>query len=168
MHDVRAGVSPEERHRREHLRRGDYFVSEDEPPRYPLPKSTSFHSEDQDVLFQSPLYPNSPARRPSNPYDASSSQYHRKPVAYGQPSTRGEASSSSSRIRLARQNNLGSEPAPGGLMRTFSGESTRSHDSMYSVDLNEILEEDYEEYVVVSDHVKVPGRHKKDWLHSFR
>ena len=168
MHDVRAGISPEERHRREHPRQGGYFVKEDEPSRYPLPKSTSFYYEDQDVLFESPLYSDSPAGRPSNPYDASSSQYHRKPVAYGQPSTTGEASSSSPRIGLARQNNLGSEPAPGGLMRTFSDESTRSHDSMYSVDLNEILEEDYEEYVVVPDHVKVPGRHKKDWLHPFR
>ena len=168
MHDVRAGISPEERHRREHPRRGDYFVKDDEPSQYPLPKSTSFNSEDQDVLFESPLYSDSPAKRSSNPYGASSSQYHRRRSPYDQPCAKGEDSSSSPRIGLARKNTSGSEPAPGGLTRTFSDESTRSHDSMYSVDLNEILEEDYEEYVVVPDYVKVPGRYRKNWLHPFR
>ena len=168
MHDVRAGISPEERHRREHPRRGDYFVNEDGPPQYPLLKSTSFHSEDQDILFESPLYPDSPTRRPSNPYDASSSQYHRKPVPHGQPSARGEASSSSPRIGSVRQNKSGSESASGGLRRTFSNESTRSLDSLYDVDLNEIRDEDYEEYEMVPDHVMVPSRHRRDWLHPFR
>ena len=29
------------------------------------------------------------------------------------------------------------------------------------------MDEDYEEYVVVQDHVKVPSRPKKDWRHPF-
>ena len=165
---MRAGISPEERHRREHPRRGDYFAEEYEPPQYPLLRSTSFHSEDQDVLFESPLYPDSPAGRVSNSYDAGLSQYYRKPVAYRQPSARGKASSSSPRIGLVGQNNFESASTPGGLRRTFSDESTRSHDSLHSVDLGEILNEDYEEYVVVPDNVKVPGRLKKDWLHPFQ
>ena len=167
MHDVRAGISPEERHRREHPRRGGYFAEEYKPPQYALTRSTSFHSEDQDVLFESPLYPDYSAGRVSNFYDSGSSQYHRKPVAYWQPSAQSKASSSSPRIGLDGQNNIKSTSTPGGLRRTFSGESTRSHDSLHSVDLDEVLEEDYEEYVVVPDNVKVPGRHKKDWLHPF-
>ena len=164
---MRAGISPEKRHRREHPRHGGYFAEEYEPPQYPLPRSTSFHSEDQDVLFESPLYPDSPAGRVSNFYDAGSSQYHRKPVAYGQPSAKSMASSSSPSIGLVGQNNIKSTSTPGGLRRTFSDESTRSHDSLQSVDLDEVLEEDYEEYVVVPDNAKVPGRHKNDWLHPF-
>ena len=192
MHDVRAGISPEERHRREHPHRGGYFAEDYKPPQYALPRSTSFHSEDQDVLlqymnpnstafdwrralpflvqhvlFESPLYPDRPAGRVSNFYDAGPSQYHRKPVAYGQPSSQDKASSSSPRIGLVGQNNIKSTSTPRGLRRTFSDESTRSHDSLSSVDLDEVLEEDYEEYVVVPDNVKVPGRHKKDWLHPF-
>ena len=167
MHDVRPGISPEERHRREHPHPGGYFAEEYKPPQYALPRSTSFHSEDQDVLFESPLYPDRPAGRVSNFYNAGSSQYHRKPVAYGQPSAQSKASSSSPRIGLVGQNNIKSTSTPGGLRRTFSDESTRSHDSLHSVNLDEVLEADYEEYVVVPDNVKVPGRHKKDWLHLF-
>ncbi len=167
MQDVRANISTEKRHQREHPHRGNYSDEGDDPLRYSLPKSTSFHSKDQDVLFESPLYPDSPVRRPSHPYDASSSEYHWNPAAYGQPSTRGEASSSSPKLGVSRQNALRSESPRSGLRRIDTYDSTSSHDSWSSVALTNPMDEDYEEYVVVQDHVKVPGRPKKDWRHPF-
>ena len=62
---MRAGKSPEERHWREYPRRGDYSVKGDEPLQYPLPKSTSFHPEDREILYELPSYPGSLAGRPS-------------------------------------------------------------------------------------------------------
>ena len=161
------GISPGERHSKERLCRDKHSNEEVEPCPYTSPKSASFYSEDQYVLFESPLYPGSAAGRLSNPYDASSSGYHRKPVAYAQPSARGEASSSSPRLGVSRQNTLVSDSPHSGLRRTDTyDESTDSLDPFSNIPLTDPLDEDYE-YVLVEDRVKVPSRHKKDWWHPF-
>ena len=161
---MRAGKRPEEHHWGEHPRRSEYSDEGDEPLQYPLAQSTSFHSEDNGILFESTPYPDSPARRPSKHCDASSSDYYWNPPAYGQPSAKGEASSSSPQLGVSCQNTVGSESPHSGLKRIDTDKSTTSVGSLSSIALTDPLELDY---VTVPDYVKVPNRHKKNWLHPF-
>ena len=159
-HDAHANISPEERHRRKSPCHGEYSNKGDQPCPYSLLKSTSFHSEDEDILFESPAYPNDLAERPLNPNATNSSESRRKPIPYEQPSTaRGETS-------LPPPQAVESASPQLGLTRTDTYQSTDSDHSFSNIDLDDYLDEDYKDYEVVLN-LKVPGHCRNGWPHRF-
>ena len=126
-------------------------------------------TEDEDVLFESPAFPNDLAQRPLNPYDTSLSESHRKPVLYNQSSVRGEAKGGASSRSPQPVESVFSQMS---LTRTDTYKSTDSDHSFSSISLDDPLDDNYEDYEdyknwVKVDHVKVPSRPRTDWRHTF-
>lgn len=162
----------EEGHQKEHHDRGEGSQGGNEPCRYPLPRSTSFHSKDNDVIFESPAFPNDLAQRPLNPYDTSPSDSRRKPIPYEQPSTRGEARGDAGSPPPwsggPRHNAVGPASPQLGLTRIDTYQSTGSDHSLSSISLEDPMGWDMDEdYVEVPHDVKVPKYHKNHWPHPF-
>ena len=119
------------------------------------------------MLFESPAFPSDLARRPSNPYDTSPSESHRKPIPYNQPPVGGEATGKASSRSPQPVESVFSQMS---LTRTDTYKSTDSDHSFSSISLEDPLDDNYEDYkdYVKVDHVKVPSRPRTDWRHPFR
>lgn len=142
--DARLNINPGERHWKEHHYRDGNSQGVGRPRQDPLIKSTFSDSKDKDVIFEFPTYPNDHNRPPG-----------RKAVPYDQPSNRREAS-----IRSPQPMQFASPQV--GLTRTDTYKSTGSTHSMYDIDSEDYLAEDYDKETV-SDNVKIFDHYSNGW-----
>ena len=154
--NARLHSDPGERNWKEHHCRGGISQAEDRSLQYPSTESPPPYSKDKDVIFESPAY-----RRPLNPSDTSTSKPLRKPIPYDQPSNIAGASFRSPQPMQY------TSPQPG-LTRTDTYTSTGSNHSMYDMNSEDYLAEDYDKEETVSENVRIFDKYSNGWRGRFR
>ena len=154
--DARLHIDPGERNCKEHHCRGGNTQAEDKSLQYPSNKSPPSYSKDKDVIFESPTY-----RRPLNPSDTSTSKPPRKPIPYDQSSNIAEAS-----FRSPQPMQYTSPQS--GLTRTDTYTSTGSNHSIYDIDSEDYLAEEYDKEETVSKNVRIFDYYSNGWRGRFR